>query len=88
MRKGGGFGLVVLVIVMAVVLLLVAKSWKSVAPTATQLDPEGPAAPLETHGEDEAGEALQSGNLPDLNEMRSETDAHAERLEQALSEIE
>lgn len=87
MRKGGGFGLVVLVIVMAVVLLLVARSWKSVAPTATQL-PDGPSAPLETNGEDQAGEALSSGNLPDLNEMRSETDAHAERLQQALSEIE
>ena len=88
MRKGGGFGLVMLVVVMAVVLLLVAKNWKSVAPTAVQLPENGPTAPLSTHGEDQAGEALSSGNLPDLNDMRSETDAHAQRLQEALSEIE
>ncbi len=80
--------MVVLVIVMAVVLLLVAKSWKSVAPTAVQLTGEGPSAPLETHGEGQAGEALRSGTLPNLNQMRSETSAHAEQLQQALVEIE
>lgn len=88
MRKGGGIGMVMLVIVMAVVLLLVAKSWKSMAPTAAQLPADGPTAPIETHGEEQAGEALGSGNLPNLNEMRSETGAHAEELRQALAEIE
>ena len=73
--------MVILVVVMAVVLLLVAKSWKSVAPTAVQLSADGPSAPLEVHGEN-------VGSLPGLNEMRSETDAHAEQLQQALAEIE
>lgn len=79
MRKGGGFGLVVLVVVLAVVLLLAGRAWRSVAPAAVQ---------LETHGGDRAGEASNPGTLPGLNEMQSETDAHAERLRQALDEIE
>lgn len=89
MKKGGGFGMVVLVVVMAIVLLLVAKQWKSVAPTAMQLDDSGtPMVVPETHGEDEAGEALQRGGLPDLNQMRQATGQHAEQVQETLEKVE
>lgn len=88
MRKGGGFGMVMLVIVLAVVLVLVAKHWKAVAPTAIQVtNPDAPVV-VDDHGQTEAGEAIRSGQLPDLNDMRQQTSAHADRLQDALEEIE
>jgi len=87
-RKGSGFGLVMLVVVMAIVLLLVAKNWRSVAPTAMQVtDPELHKT-VDDRGQAEAGEAVRSGNLPDLNEMRQQTSDHAEQLQQALEATE
>jgi hypothetical protein len=89
MRKmGGGFGLVMLVVVMAVVLLLVAKQWKAVAPTALQLDDGTPMVVPETHGEDAAGDALQRGGLPDLNQMRQATGQHVQQVQETLEEVE
>ncbi len=89
MKKGGGLGMVVLVIVVAIVLLLAAKQWKAVAPTAMQLDDKGtPMVVPETHGEDEAGEALQRGGLPDLNQMRQATGQHAQQVQETLAEVE
>jgi hypothetical protein len=88
MRKGGGFGMLMLVVVLAIVLLLVARHWKAVAPTAVQVHEYPSAAPVDAHGEDEAGAALQSGTLPDLNDMRQATDAHAQQVQDALEEIE
>jgi hypothetical protein len=87
-KMGGGFGLVMLVVVMAVVLLLVAKQWKAVAPTAMQLDDGTPMVVPETHGEDAAGEALQRGGLPDLNQMRQATGQHAQEVQETLEEVE
>ena len=89
MKKAGGFGMVVLVIVLAVVLLLVARQWKAVAPTAMQIDDRGNVAVVpETHGEDAAGEALQRGGLPDLNGMRQATSSHQKQVEDAFATIE
>jgi hypothetical protein len=87
-KQGSGFGFVILVVVLAVVLLLVARAWRSVAPTAAQI--QGGDAPIavEDHGEEEAGEAQRSGDLPDLNEMRDETDAHAQAVQEALEATE
>ena len=87
-KMGGGFGLIMLVVVMAVVLLLVAKQWKAVAPTALQLDDGTPMVVPETHGEDAAGDALQRGGLPDLNQMRQATDQHAQQVQETLEEVE
>ncbi len=67
--RGGSFGLVVLVIVMAVVLILVAQAWEQVGPGATV-------------------EAVGSGDLPGLNQVRETTDAHSEEVGQALTAIE
>ena len=86
MRKGGGIGFVLLVVVLAVVLLLVARSWKSVAPTAIQVTNGGEGdVVVPDHGEAAAGAAVSSGNLPDLNEMQQETDAHAQQVQEALA---
>jgi len=76
-RRGGSFGLVVLVVVLAVVLLLVARSWRAVAPQAISV-----SAPRVTDP------ALGSGDLPDLNETRRRTDTHAAQVQDALAEIE
>ena len=86
MRKGGGLGLVALVVVLAVVLLLAARQWRAVAPTAMQLDQNNQPVAVKDHGETGAGEALRSGKLPDLNDMRAGTGAHADQLEEALAE--
>lgn len=89
MRKfGGGFGLLMLVIVVAVVLLLAARNWRAVAPTASQIARPGNAREVDDRGQAEAGEAIRSGQLPNLDEMRQSTDAHADRVRSALDEIE
>jgi hypothetical protein len=80
--------MVVLVVVLAVVLLLVAKQWKAVAPTAMQLDGDTPMIVPDTHGEVGAGQALQRGGLPDLNQMRQATGEHAQQVQEALAEVE
>jgi len=80
--------MVVLVVVLAVVLLLVAKQWKAVAPTVLQLDDGTVMVVPETHGEDGAGQALQRGGLPDLNQMRQATGEHAQQVQETLAEVE
>lgn len=75
MRKVGGVGLLALVIVVLVVMLLAAGSWKSVAPTAIEVTNPGASAPDD--GNDD---------LPDLRETREETSQHAEELRKALEE--
>lgn len=87
-RQGGGFGIIMLLVVVAIVMLLVARSWKSVAPTAVQVATPAGNVAVPDHGDGEAAEAATSGTLPDLNDARRETGAHAEQLQDALKEIE
>jgi hypothetical protein len=87
MKRGGALGLVVLLLALVVVMLLVARSWNSVAPEAMQVSrPDGPAVNVRynDHGETQAGEALRSGRLPDLREAQQSTDAHTQQVEDAL----
>jgi len=91
MRRGAALGLVVLLAALLVTLLLVARSWESVAPQAIQVS--RPADPrvnvrFHEHGEQQAGEALRQGKLPDLQETQQATDAHAEEVGRALAEVE
>ncbi len=72
MRKGGGFGLVMLVIVMAIVLYLWAENAREVIPT------------LET-AEHELKEVAGPGELPGVSEMEAATAEHAKELEDALA---
>jgi hypothetical protein len=80
--------MIALVIVMAVVLVLVAKAWRSVAPEALEASDALPSTPVSDHGQTEAAGALRSGELPRLHETRQEADDHNARVQQALDEIE
>jgi hypothetical protein len=80
--------MIALVIVMAVVLVLVAKAWKSVAPEALEASGALPSSPVNDHGQSEAAGALRSGELPRLHETRQETDDHHAQVQQALDATE
>ena len=75
-----------LVVVMAVVLLLVARTWKTVAPQA--IDVSNPGTIASDHGDAAAGAAVRSGELPGLEEVRQGTDAHAADVQEALATTE
>lgn len=87
-KQGSGIGLVILVIVMAVVLLLVTKAWKSMSPSAMQAIDSAVASPRSTSDKDNKKENAGSLNLPDLEEMGENTDEHTEEVEEALDLIE
>lgn len=81
-------GFVLLIVTLAIVLLIVAKSWEKMAPTAIQVtNPDAPVV-VDDHGDSEAGEALREGRLPDLGDMRAGTKTHADQLQEALDETE
>jgi len=77
-----------LLVVVAIVMLLVARSWKSVAPTAIEVSTPAGTVAVPSHGDGEAAAAATSGALPDLSDARRETGAHAQQLQDALQEIE
>jgi len=89
-RKSGGFGLVLLVVVMAIVLLLVAKSWQAAAPRLSETmraRPEAARAGVADPGLDPAGDAgAPRRTLPGVGEMKQATDQHADQVQEALSE--
>jgi len=87
-KKSSGIGFVMLVVVLAVVLLLAARQWRSVAPTALQVSDPDLSAVADDHGEAGAGEALRSGQLPDLRDMKQQTGEHADQLQEALEATE
>jgi hypothetical protein len=87
-KRGGSFGIVVLVIVVAVVLYLTARAWSSVAPEAGQITNPGVPRTVDDPGRAEALEAVRETGLPDLDETRVETAAHAAELEEALAAAE
>jgi len=83
-------GLVVLLVALVVTLLLVARSWESVAPQAIEVtNPSGSDVNVRfsEHGEGEAGDALRRGDLPNLRQARQATDARAEETQRALAEV-
>ena len=80
--------MVMLVVVLAVVLLLVARNWRAVAPTAMQISDPELGSSVDDHGQAEAGAAVRSGQLPDLNDMRRQTDSHSQDVQEALEAIE
>jgi len=82
-KQGGGFGFFVLLIVLAVVLLLATHAWKTVMPVAAQAVKPGSSASVPDHGQKGAGEAIRSGNLPDLKKMGQNTDDHIQQVKDA-----
>ena len=94
MRKGGGIGVLVVLITAAIVMILAARSWLAVAPTAVQvMNPSAArkakggkkAAPgVADHGDPGAVAAL--ADLPDLQDMKDATDEHAREVAKAAAE--
>ena len=96
MRKGSGIGFVAVLSTAAIVLILAARSWVSVAPAAQQVLHPGAAkkakngkapglgAGISNHGDPEAAAAL--ADLPDLDDMKNATDKHAREVAQAVDE--
>jgi len=77
-----------LVVVLAIVLILVARSWKSIAPEALDVSNADSNLPFDDYGQTEAADALRDGQMPGLREMQRQTDDHARQLQDALTEIE
>ncbi|GEM_PF-5890051 len=86
--KSGGIGFVIVLIALAIVLLLAAKSWNASAPALQTLPGIEGAGPISDHGRTEAAEALRETGLPDLREMQQNTDAHSKQVQEALSQVE
>ena len=83
MRKGP-LGTLLTLAALVIVLLLAAKAWKAAFPAAAQaLKPSGQRVP--DHGDKAAGDAVRSGNLPDLKETGKRTDAHIQQVKEASS---
>ncbi len=76
--------MILLLVVLAVVLVLVAKAWKTVTPTVLDVR-DVQSGPLDNHGQEKAGAALRKGDLPGLRETQENTDAHAAQVQEALN---
>ncbi len=83
-RVSGGFGVVLLAIVVAVVLLLAARAWNAVTPNAADL--REVAAPVPADVRDAASSSTRDGSLPRLDDVRQRTGAHAEDVANALAQ--
>ena len=73
-----------LVVVVAIVLLLTARSWNAVAPTAAEV--RNATDPVPTDIREAATAATRSGSMPGLDDLRQSTDAHAEDVKDALAQ--
>jgi len=83
-RKGGSFGIVILLIVMLAVLMLVAKSWRSMAPTALEVSTPDGEVSIPAPGA--RGVATNPGGLPNLGQMKDSTSGHIDEVQTALDE--
>ena len=89
MRRGGALGLILLLVALVIVMMLVARSWQSVAPEVIQIsNTEGSDVNVQfsDHGEAQAADALRDGDLPGLRELQQQTDARTQQVADALAE--
>ncbi|MBZ5639497.1 MAG: hypothetical protein LAO51_12190 [Acidobacteriia bacterium] len=84
-RQGSGFGFVMLLVVLAVVLYLASRAFKSTLPAAAALAKPSPAG-QEATGSDppQAGDSVRPSRLPDLKDVKRTTDAHAKQVRDAV----
>jgi hypothetical protein len=82
MKKLGPFGILMMLAVLLIVLLLSGKAWKSALPAAQALKP-GASQTVPDHGDKATGDAVRSGNLPDLKTMGNRTDQHIQQVKDA-----
>jgi hypothetical protein len=83
-RKGGSFGIVMLLVVMLAVLMLVAKNWRKVAPTALEVSTPDGEVSIPAPGT--RGVASNPGGLPNLGQMKDSTSDHIEDVQTALDQ--
>lgn len=87
-RKYGRSGLALLAVVMAIVLLLVARNWQAATPRLAETMRARPEAAREA-----GGDAAESGPvggssraLPGVGAMKRAADRHADQVQEALAE--
>ncbi len=78
--------MVVLLVVLAVVLLLAARSWKAVTPTLSHLPGGENLGPVSEHDRTDAEEADPDTGLPNLEEMQQATSEHSDLVQETLKE--
>ena len=69
--------------VLLIVLLLSERAWKAALPAASQALKPGSSQAVPDHGDKAAGDAVRSGNLPDLKTMGKRTDDHIQQVQDA-----
>lgn len=77
-----------LLVVMGIVLLMVAKAWRSTAPAIVDTQNVLDSHPASAHGEEDAARELRGGDLPRLSDAQRNTDAHAAQVQEALQAVE
>ena len=70
-------------LVLLIVLFLTERAWKSALPAATQALKPGTTQAVPDHGDKAAGDAVRSGNLPDLKTMGKRTNDHIQQVDDA-----
>ncbi len=90
-RQGGGFGIVILLVVMAVILLLASRAWKAVMPTALEVASPSKAGKPAEQSPDLPPPSVNSGAgqrqiQSSLSDAKRKTDAHSGQVEKALGE--
>src|SRR5262249_46704928 len=99
-RQGGGFGFIMLLVVMAIVLLLASKAWKAISPTALDVN----SAEKDAAGGTATGKTTTKSTSLDLppapvnsgagqrmiqssvSDMKKKTDAHSGQVQKALGD--
>ena len=81
-KTGGGLGYILAIVVLVILLVLAARAWRGAAPAAAQALKPGASGSISDHGETGAGQAVRSGNLPDLKKTGRSTDDHVEEINQ------
>jgi len=82
-KSGGGFGYVLAILVLAILLLLSVRAWRNAAPAAAQALKPGAPATVPDHGQAGAGKEVRSGGLPNIKKMGESTGAHADQINEA-----
>ena len=88
-RRGAGIGFLIVLAALVIVMLLYAQVWKALSPTvmdikATTEGKEGAEKPaIPDHGQKEAAAEVRRRDLPDLQQMKKETDKHAAAVRDA-----
>lgn len=91
LRQGGGFGIVILLVVMAVILLLASRGLKTVMPTALEVAAPAKTGKTAVKSLDEPPPPVNTGAgqrqiQSRLSDARKKTDVHSGQVEKALQE--